>query len=52
VAPRLQRTRRPHETQYHLHFGVNQWAAYFAAFDRQLAPTDNLGNLLPGAAGL
>jgi uncharacterized protein YukJ len=27
-----------------------EWAAYFAAFNRQLVPTDELGNPLPGSA--
>jgi uncharacterized protein YukJ len=30
--------------------GENEWVAYFAAFDQQLVPTDDLGNPLPGAA--
>jgi uncharacterized protein YukJ len=29
--------------------GEPEWAAYFAAFDQQLVPTDNLGNPQPGA---
>lgn len=29
--------------------GEPEWAAYFAAFDQQLAPTDDLGNPMPGA---
>jgi uncharacterized protein YukJ len=30
--------------------GEPEWAAYFAAFDQQLVPTDDLGNPQPGAA--
>jgi uncharacterized protein YukJ len=30
--------------------GQPEWAAYFAAFDQQLVPTDDLGNPKPGAA--
>ncbi len=30
--------------------GQPEWAAYFAAFDQQLVPTDDLGNPEPGAA--
>lgn len=30
--------------------GAPEWAAYFAAFSRQLVPTDDLGNPEPGAA--
>jgi uncharacterized protein YukJ len=30
--------------------GEPEWAAYFAAFNQQLVPTDELGNPLPGAA--
>jgi uncharacterized protein YukJ len=30
--------------------GEEEWAAYFAAFNQQLVPTDELGNPLPGAA--
>jgi uncharacterized protein YukJ len=30
--------------------GGPEWAAYFAAFDQQLVPTDDLGNPTPGAA--
>jgi uncharacterized protein YukJ len=30
--------------------GEQEWAAYFAAFNQQLVPTDSLGNPLPGAA--
>jgi uncharacterized protein YukJ len=30
--------------------GEPEWAAYFAAFNQQLVPTDDLGNPLPGAA--
>jgi uncharacterized protein YukJ len=29
--------------------GQNEWAAYFAAFDQQHVPTDDLGNPKPGA---
>jgi uncharacterized protein YukJ len=29
--------------------GQPEWAAYFAAFDQQLVPTDDLGNPKPGA---
>jgi uncharacterized protein YukJ len=29
--------------------GEPEWAAYFAAFDQQLVPTDDLGNPMPGA---
>jgi uncharacterized protein YukJ len=29
--------------------GEPEWAAYFAAFDQQLVPTDDLGNPTPGA---
>jgi uncharacterized protein YukJ len=29
--------------------GEQEWAAYFAAFDQQLVPTDDLGNPQPGA---
>lgn len=29
--------------------GVPEWAAYFAAFNQQLVPTDDLGNPVPGA---
>jgi uncharacterized protein YukJ len=29
--------------------GEAEWAAYFAAFNQQLVPTDDLGNPLPGA---
>jgi uncharacterized protein YukJ len=29
--------------------GEPEWAAYFAAFNQQLVPTDDLGNPLPGA---
>ena len=29
--------------------GQPEWAAYFAAFDQQLVPTDDLGNPRPGA---
>jgi uncharacterized protein YukJ len=29
--------------------GQPEWAAYFAAFDQQLVPTDDLGNPTPGA---
>ena len=29
--------------------GEPEWAAYFAAFDQQLVPTDDLGNPQPGA---
>lgn len=32
--------------------GEPEWAAYFAAFDQQLMPTDNLGNPQPGAQPL
>lgn len=31
-------------------FGQPEWAAYFAAFNQQLVPTDNLGNPVAGAA--
>jgi uncharacterized protein YukJ len=30
--------------------GEPEWAAYFAAFNQQLVPTDELGNPVPGAA--
>jgi uncharacterized protein YukJ len=30
--------------------GEPEWAAYVAAFNQQLVPTDDLGNPLPGAA--
>ncbi len=30
--------------------GEPEWAAYFAAFNQQLVPTDDLGNPMPGAA--
>jgi hypothetical protein len=30
--------------------GEEEWAAYFAAFNQQLVPTDELDNPLPGAA--
>jgi uncharacterized protein YukJ len=29
--------------------GEPEWAAYFAAFNQQLVPTDDLGNPQPGA---
>jgi uncharacterized protein YukJ len=29
--------------------GEPEWAAYFAAFNKQLVPTDDLGNPLPNA---
>jgi uncharacterized protein YukJ len=29
---------------------VNHWVAYFAAFNQQLAPTDDLGNPKPSGA--
>jgi uncharacterized protein YukJ len=32
--------------------GEPEWAAYFAAFNQQLVPTDDLGNPLPGAASI
>jgi uncharacterized protein YukJ len=28
--------------------GQPEWAAYFAAFNQQLVPTDDLGNPQPG----
>ena len=30
--------------------GEPEWAAYFAAFNQQMVPTDDLGNPLPGSA--
>lgn len=30
--------------------GEQQWVAYFAAFNQQLVPTDDLGNPKPGGA--
>jgi uncharacterized protein YukJ len=30
--------------------GEPEWAAYFAAFNQQLVPTDDLGNPKPGGA--
>jgi uncharacterized protein YukJ len=30
--------------------GEPEWVGYFAAFNQQLVPTDDLGNPLPGAA--
>jgi hypothetical protein len=30
----------------------NHWAAYVSAFDQQCGPTGDLGNPLPGAAGI
>lgn len=32
--------------------GEPEWAGYFAAFNQQLVPTDELGNPQPGAAGI
>ncbi|MCX8256451.1 MAG: DUF2278 family protein, partial [Beijerinckiaceae bacterium] len=32
--------------------GEPEWAAYFAAFNQQLVPTDDLGNPLPGAKSI
>jgi uncharacterized protein YukJ len=32
--------------------GQPEWAAYFAAFNQQLVPTDDLGNPAPGAEGI
>jgi uncharacterized protein YukJ len=32
-----------------INFGEAGWAAYFAAFQQQFVPTDDLGNPRPGS---
>ena len=38
-----------HDGAVFVDLGQPEWAAYFAAFDQQLVPTDDLGNPRPGA---